>query len=115
MKRDRLRAERRVAEGHEGAAALRAHFETRLNSLERAFPEMQDALVTAMRATSDIFDQMGNNELSNAQRADYPNSEIEIARIGKVLAELREQRVADNFRFARERGDAALLPPKLDL
>ena len=113
-RRELERKQNCVVDGHE-AAALRAQFETRLNSLELGYSELQLLLVEATRATADavtdLFDKLSEQHagLSSKQRGELRELKIELAKLGSTLAELREKHV--EFKFAREQG---LPTPKLD-
>jgi chromosome segregation ATPase len=89
----------------------RAQMEARLGALERAVPELQLALVEAMRSVTDIFDKMGDQRagLASGQMNELRELRIEVAKLRTVCAEMREKQV-ETFRFARER---ETLPPVL--
>jgi hypothetical protein len=67
-----------------------------------------------MRAVTDTFNQLGSQRMGliSEQRDEIRELKIEVAELGSTCAEVREQRAAESFRFARERD--ALPPPKLD-
>ena len=82
----------------------RAQMEARLGALERAVPELQLALVEAMKATTDIFDKMSDQRagLASGQMDELRELRIEVAKLRTGCAEMRERQV-ETFRFARER------------
>ncbi len=94
-KRQLAREQRRVIEGEE-AAVLRAQMEMRICALEQGYRDLQSALVDAMRAIHDTFDQIADQPV--AQRDEIRELKIQVAKLATTVAE----RNAEGFRFARE-------------
>src|SRR5882757_5954007 len=82
-RRELRREERRTVEAQETPRWC-GQFETRLNALEQHNRELQEALVDSMRATTDIFNRLGDQrvDLSNQQRDELRELKIEIAKLG---------------------------------
>ena len=112
--RRREREQQRAAEAvATSAAQLRQEVERRLAALEAAHADLRAALVVAMRATADGINGLADQrmDLSREQRNELRELKIEVARLGSMLAEVREQRVK-GFQFAREREDEVTDLPK---
>jgi DNA repair exonuclease SbcCD ATPase subunit len=106
--------ERRDAEA---ARANRSwsELEQRIAALEAARVELQDGLLEGMRACSEAFDVIFEQRigLADKQLDEIHDLKVEVAKLGSVVTELREQR-AKEFQFARERkGEVEDLPNPL--